>query len=174
MNDSKRPIRLESIRLGAGRASAAARLLCGWLMLCSGGAFAEPAARVPEPAAMGGTQPDQASPWLDEVRAQREAWEARRSAVREQHEQRRRLHHPRGAAQQESWEADLRRRRAERQERIDQDREVFRRLGPEAWGPPRPFSEDASEVSGRSEPLLPEPPPVSPPGWDNLWYFRGY
>jgi len=163
------------MRLGGGRASAAVCLLCGGLLLGVESAFAEPAARGPNPALTGEIQPNQVSSWLDEVRAQREAWEARRSAVREQHEQRHRLLHPRGAIQQENWEEDLRRRRAERQERIDQDLEVFRRLGPEVWGPLLPFPEDGSEVSGRSEPLLPPgPPPVSPPGWDNLWYFRGY
>lgn len=150
---------------------------CGLLALTgvaiaeeSGGRVAVPV----DPAAIGIAQPDMAAPWLDEVRAQREAWEARRSAVREQHGQRRRLHHPRGAAQQEDWEEDLRRRRAERQERIDQDREVFRRLGPSAWGLPPPFAEGESEVSERPESLLHQPPPISPPGWDNLWYFRGY
>jgi hypothetical protein len=137
MIDSKPPMRLESGH---------ALLWCGLLVL-SGWAFAEPGATASDPAAMGDAQPDQVSPWLDEVRAQREAWEARRSVVREQHEQRRRIHHPRSAAQQETWEEDLRRRRAERQERIEQDREVF---------------------------LRPEPPGLYPPGWNNLWYFRGY
>ncbi|QIK37312.1 hypothetical protein GWK36_04120 [Caldichromatium japonicum] len=48
--------------------------------------------------------PEQVLPWLDEVRAQRRA-----------------------------WEEDLRQRRAERQERIEQERAAFRRLGPEPW-----------------------------------------
>ncbi|MTW19957.1 hypothetical protein [Allochromatium palmeri] len=128
-------------RLESGRAL----LWCGLLVL-SGAALAGSAAMASDPA-VGDTQPDQISPWLDEVRAQREAWEARRSAAREQHEQRRRLHHPRSAAQQATWEEDLRRRRAERQERIEQDREAF---------------------------IRPEPPGLYPPGWNNLWYFRGY
>lgn len=127
-----------------------------------------------DPAGIEVEPPDMVSPWLDEVRAQREAWEARRSVVREQYEQRRRAHHPRGGVQPPSWEEDLRRRRAERQERIDQDRAVFRRFGPEVWWPPRTFADQESEVSDRSEARSPEPPPVYPPGWDNLWYFRGY
>lgn len=122
---------------------------------------------IADPSASGYESPDTSSNWLDEVRAQREAWEARRSAMREQHEQRRRAHHPRGAVQPEAWEEDLRRRRAERQERIEQDREVFRRLGPGAWGPYWSVMEDGA---GGAE----WAPPVSPPGWDNLWYFRGY
>jgi hypothetical protein len=148
-----------------GRVSGARLIGCGWLVLAglAGPATAEESGTrttpPTDPSVIGIEPTDRGAPWLDEVRAQREAWESRRSAAREYHEQRRRTYHPRGAIQQEAWEEDLRRRRAERQERIEQDREVFRRLG--------------SEVSEQAEPLLPEPP-AYPPGWDNLWYFRGY
>lgn len=163
-----------------GRISGARLIGCGWLLLTSlaGPALAEESgtrAEVPtDPAAIGIEPPDRGSPWLDEVRAQREAWESRRSASREYHEQRRRAYHPRGAVQPEAWEEDLRRRRAERQERIEQDREVFRRLGPGAWGPPSTFAEDERGRIERAETPSSEPPSAYPPGWDNLWYFRGY
>jgi hypothetical protein len=148
MTDSKRGIRLEPGRVVsvAGGYSGARRLAlclawCGLLALAGLAIADESGGRAAVPI-IGVAPPDTAAPWLDEVRAQREAWEARCSAVREQHEQRRRTHHPPGALQPEDWEEDLRRRRAERQERIDQDREVFHRF--------------------------------YPPGWNNLWYFRGY
>lgn len=152
MIDSKRVLRPEPGQTSSvasvysGVRGPALGLVGGVLLALTGLAIADESggrAAVPvDPASIGMTQPDMAAPWLDEVRAQREAWEARRSAVREQHEQRRRTHHPQGALQSEAWEEDLRRRRAERQERIDQDRESFHRL--------------------------------YPPGWNNLWYFRGY
>ena len=160
-----------------GRVSVARLIGCGWLVLMSlvGPAIAdESGTRVTAPtdsAAIGIEPPDRVSPWLDEVRAQREAWEARRAAAREYHEQRRRAYHPRGAVQPDAWEEDLRRRRAERQERIDQDREVFRRLGPGAWGPPATFAEDEREHFEQPEAGSSS---AYPPGWDNLWYFRGY
>ncbi|MCK7579137.1 MAG: hypothetical protein MZV65_27660 [Chromatiales bacterium] len=161
------------MRTEPGRISGARLIGCGWFLLAglAGPALAEesgPRATVPtDPVAIGIEPPDRGSPWLDEVRAQREAWESRRAASREYHEQRRRAYHSRGAVQPDAWEEDLRRRRAERQERIDQDREVFRRLGPGAWGPPSTFAEDEREHFERPE-------AGSPPGWDNLWYFRGY
>lgn len=178
MSDSKRPRRPEPNRSESGCIRSRTQicglwLWCGLLAL-SGGAFAGPETATSDPAAMGGAQPDQVSPWLDEVRAQREAWEARRSAVREQHEQRRRAHHPRSAVQPDAWEADLRRRRAERQERIEQDRAVFRRLAPGAWGLPWSVTEDGAWGAEWAPPPSPQPSPISPPGWDNLWYFRGY
>ncbi len=90
--------------------------------------------------------PEQVMPWLDEVRAQRRA-----------------------------WEQDLRKRRAERQERIEQERAAFRRLGPEPWGGwsfmgPWPAPSESPLPSAQS----PAQGPLGPPNWDNLWYFRGY
>ena len=118
--------------------------------------------------------PEMVLPWLDEVRAQREAWEARRATAREQHEWRRRIHHPRGAAQQEAWEDDLRRRRAERQARVEQDREAFRRLGPGFLGPHQTVVDEAPKSQDPSDQASPTPSVLYPPGWNNLWYFRGY
>ncbi|MGQ9831461.1 MAG: hypothetical protein ACUVQI_07615 [Thermochromatium sp.] len=108
------------------------------------------------------------------MRAQREAWEARRSAARAYHEQRRHAHHPRSSTQTEVWEQDLRRRRAERQARIDQEREVFHRLGPGVWGPPAILPDGERRRLEPPETPSPAPPVATPPGWDNLWYFRGY
>ncbi|MBK1719814.1 hypothetical protein [Thiocystis violacea] len=124
------------------------------------------------PAPVGQPHPDGPDPWLDEVRAQREAWEAERAAARAIHEQRRRINHPRGAARQEAWEEDVRRRRAERQERIERDRELFRDLGP---GPlPIPMPVDPRSPEEQAERARPGGPAVTPPGWNNLWYFRGF
>ncbi|MBK1720918.1 hypothetical protein CKO23_01455 [Thiocystis violacea] len=119
--------------------------------------------------------PEIPSPWLDEVRAQRHAWEARRKAAREEYTARRRLNNPRGSAHQEIWEEDLRRRRAERQERIDQQREHFLSLPPGQPAADRPDDGGATsadpqstEYPGASDPMF------TPPGWNNLWYFRGF
>ncbi|WP_201098240.1 hypothetical protein [Thiocystis minor] len=121
--------------------------------------------------------PDAGSPWLDEVRAQRQAWEARRHETRETYDALRRLHNPRGAAQQDAWNEDVRRQRAERLERIERDREIFRDLGPNLFPYPLPgnlplpfsLSEPGSAAhADTGEPMF------APPGWDNLWYFRGY
>lgn len=119
--------------------------------------------------------PEVTSPWLDEVRAQRQAWEARRNQAREAYDARRRLHNPRGAAQQDAWKEEVRRQRAERLELIARDRELFLDLGPKGfqllWPGtiPIPFSSNGQD--GFS---VPKESMFAPPGWDNLWYFRGY
>ena len=151
-----------------------------------------PSADVPAP-----TGP--ATPWLDEVRAQRHAWEERRQAARDAFEARRRLADPRAAAYREAWEADVRRRREVRMQRMEQDREFFRGLSqpPPLWyqsqdpvsgTPPRDSKEipdhltetRAPGTEGQSAGTVVSPPaatlhtPYSPQNWDNLWYFRGY
>jgi hypothetical protein len=130
--------------------------------------------------------PEAPTPWLDEVRAQRQAWEERREATRQAYEARRRANNPRGAAVQEAWEEDTRRRRAARMERMAQDREHFRQIGPpepplgQPWAPP-PWTTDHPPPPpdlGASTPMVipgqPEDGLPNPPGWDNLWYFRGF
>ncbi|MFB1487334.1 MULTISPECIES: hypothetical protein [unclassified Thiocapsa] len=120
------------------------------------------------------------TPWLDEVRAQRQAWEARREATRNAYEARRRANNPRAAAQQEAWEEDVRRRRADRLEFMDQERELFRSLGPAQLPPPWPWVTGMPTLpetgSGATSPDTPadEPSIFAPPGWDNHWYFRGF
>ncbi len=115
-------------------------------------------------------------PWLDEVRAQRQAWEARRHETREAYEARRRLHNPQSAARQEAWQEDVRRQRAEHLERIERDRENFGDPGsswfPWPWPdhPSPPFPLEDQTGNGFTTPSEPFPPP----DWDNLWYFRGY
>ncbi len=129
----------------------------------------------PDPSRREMTLPETGSPWLDDVRAQREAWEARRDAARENFETRRRINHPSAAAHQEAWEDDIRRRRAARQERMDKDLEMFRSLGPESFPPPMrgaPMTSDGK--TGGAGPKAPTDPMFPPPGWDNLWYFRGF
>ncbi|MBV5346606.1 hypothetical protein JZU46_00015, partial [bacterium] len=58
------------------------------------------------------------TPWLDEVRTQRQAAEARRQANRESFEARRRANDPWGAAQHEAWEDNVQRRREARKQRL--------------------------------------------------------
>jgi hypothetical protein len=123
-----------------------------------------------------GTAP---TPWLDEVRAQRQAWEARREATRSAYEARRRANNPRAAAQQEAWEEDVRRRRAARLERMDQDLEIFRSLGPGQPPLPWPWVTGMPSLpelgSGATTPGTGgETPIYAPPGWNNHWYFRGF
>ncbi|UHD17295.1 hypothetical protein [Thiocapsa bogorovii] len=119
------------------------------------------------------------TPWLDEVRAQRQAWEARREATRSAYEARRRANNPRAAAQQEAWEEDVRRRRADRLERMDQERERFRSLGPAQLPPPWPWVTGMPTLpdigSSATSPGTPGDESIfAPPGWDNHWYFRGF
>lgn len=119
------------------------------------------------------------TPWLDEVRAQRQAWESRRDTTRSDYDARRRANNPRAAVQQEAWEEDVRRRHAARIERMDQDLERFLSLGPGQPPPPWPWvgGIPARPESG-SAAIAPGAPGdeaiFAPPGWDNRWYFRGF
>ena len=159
-------------------------LLVGFIMPMSGIRATDeaPAARSPaEPPAYGDQIGlDAPTPWLDEVRAQRQGWENRRDAARNAFEARRRANNPRAAAQQEAWEDDVRRRRAARLERLEQDRELFRSFGPSQMPLlPWPWTTGpAAPPELGSEPVVPAPPheePLfAPPGWDNHWYFRGF
>ena len=122
--------------------------------------------------------------WLEEVRAQRQAWEQRRDAARQAYEERRRATRPHAAAQQDAWEEEVRRRRAARLERMEQERTVFRDLGPEPLpfrgGPPSPWPGltwapgSALPPSSTATPAPEDDRDFAPPGWDNHWYFRGY
>lgn len=158
-----------------------------------GDAWTESRGQTPPPT----QEPD--TPWLDEVRAQRQAWEERRRANREAFELRRRLADPWGSAQHEAWEDEVERRREARRQQREQERGLFRGLGPAE--PPPPWSMDqmnpqgtysgpasSGGPSGDPPPARPEPPgpgvvyppgspprgPYSPQDWDNLWYYRGY
>jgi hypothetical protein len=103
-------------------------------------AFAQVAPAVPIAfAQVAGGDPLPATPWLDEVRTQRQAAEARRQANRESFEARRRAKDPWGAAQHEAWEDGIQRRREARKQRIEQDRDYFRGMSPnptDPWGEP--------------------------------------
>lgn len=165
-------------RVGLGLAA----LLVGLLSIPAVLAAEETPSGPTQPAnpAIGDRLPTSApTPWLDEVRAQRQAWEARRDATRSAYDARRRANNPRAAVQQEAWEEDVRRRRAARIERMDQDLERFLSLGP--GQPPLPWPWDggmpALPESGRAAtaPGAPGDEPIfAPPGWDNHWYFRGF
>jgi hypothetical protein len=135
--------------------------------------------RAPAPPAPVYGEPLPLEPWLDEVRAQRQAWETKREAARDAFEARRRANNPRAAAQQEAWEEEVRRRRAARLERMDQERELFRSLGPSQMPFPWPWTSGFSALpdtaTGHSAPATPgDKPMFAPPGWDNHWYFRGF
>lgn len=104
--------------------------------------------------------PDPSTRWLDEVRAQRQAWEERRKASREAFEARRRLADPWGAAQHETWEDEVERRRDARRQYREQERELFRGLGPS--DPPPPWPETMEPQGYPAQ--IPPPPPGSPPG----------
>jgi hypothetical protein len=84
------------------------------------------------------------TPWLDEVRTQRQAAEARRQANRESFEARRRANDPWGAAQHEAWEDGVQRRREARKQRIEQDRGYFRGMAPM---PPDPWAEPSTDAT---------------------------
>lgn len=130
------------------------------------------------------------TPWLDEVRAQRRSWEEKREAARRAYEARRRANNPQAAAQHEAWEEDVQRRRAARRERMDQERELYRSLGPSlvpAWPWPNDSSPDLTRDPTRdptwrsdagSDPFAPgapsDAPVFAPQGWDNHWYFQGF
>ena len=141
--------------------------------------------------------------WLDDVKAQRQAWEARRQAAKEAINARRRLNDPWGAAQKEAREMENQRRRDAMLEQIERDREAFRNQGPwqggNLWepGPPPPGYSAQSDTAPQLDPVAPastalnppqpaedptqaptqhpdEPSTYSPSGWDNRWYYRGY
>jgi hypothetical protein len=140
------------------------------------------------------------TPWLDEVRTQRQAWEDRRQATRDAFEASRRLADPQGAAHQEAWEEDVRRRREAHKQHMVQDRQRFRVLGQpsQPWyasqNPARAPDTTGTDRGERSDqPTVPHPdtrsldtatvfdPPAASPAdphapqiWDNSWYYRGY
>jgi hypothetical protein len=142
------------------------------------------------PFAHGGTAAGEPAPvnqWLDEVRAQRRAWEERRRAAKEALDARRRWLDPWGAAQKEAHEKDTQRRRDAFREQIERDRELFRNRSPWAaqsgpWQEVPPGGETlAPDPGGPAEGAIAPPdedalgspyPPL--PGWDNRWYYRGY
>ena len=136
--------------------------------------------------------------WLDEVKAQRQAWEARRQAAKEAVNARRRLNDPWGAAQQEARESEIERRREAILEQVERDRDAFHSQRPwqntnpwESSPPPPPPSQPAQvQTPPQPNPATPdgtalnpaqnpnqdtaEPYTYSPSGWDNRWYYRGY
>jgi hypothetical protein len=106
--------------------------------------------------------------WLDEVRAQRQASEARREETRKALDARHRWIDPWGAAQREAREREIEQRRHALQERIEQEREQFRAGRPPLGGYPRTLALPAPG-------LQTSPPPAPEPlGWDNRWYYQGY
>jgi hypothetical protein len=134
-----------------------------------------PLLQPPPPSA---AEPEPLDHWLEEVRAQRRAWEERRRAQKEAMDARRRWIDPWGAAQQEAREQEVNRRREEFRDRIERSREAFLQQPP--WGSPSAQGPDGSQPAPRdpeapTEGGLPAIEPYPPlPGWDNRWYYRGY
>ena len=123
-------------------------------------------------------EPELVDQWLDEVRAQRQAWEERRRAKKEAIDARRRWIDPWGTAQQEARREENQRRREALRNKIEQDRDAFRSHSP--WRSPQapwqeplpsPGSDGQNPISDVPDILSPYPPL---PGWNNGWYFRGY
>ncbi len=148
-----------------------------------------------DPAGVQSTLPAQvesSSPWLDEVRAQRRAWEAQRRATKEAIEARRRWQDPWLAEQREAREQEQQRRRDEWLERIDRDRAAFRNQGPwyaplGRWPSTTPQVSVPLEDSDRSDASSEQAPTIEipekdelqtqnypPAGWNNGWYYNGY
>jgi hypothetical protein len=95
-------------------------------------------------------------PWLEEVRAQRQALEARRQANRAAF-----------AAQREARED----RREALRAHLEQDWAELQALRP-------PLADPRFPQGSRILPPAVTPPavaaPTAPPDWNNLWYYRGY
>jgi hypothetical protein len=136
------------------------------------------------PSAGPSAEPESLDQWLDEVRAQRRAWENRRRAAKEALDARRRWIDPWGAAQHDAREQETQRRRDAFREKIERDREAFRNQAPwgAVYGPmpdesmgflpddiTSPDADDATASRG-----APSPSQFPLPGWDNRWYYRGY
>lgn len=130
-----------------------------------------------------GAYADPVDRWLEEVKAQRRAWEERRRATKEAINARRRLTDPWGAAHQEAHEKESQRRHDAMMDQMERDRETFREQGP--WQgtdpmdlrPPPPVAPPGPagaqpEPGGAHNPA--ESPAYPPSGWNNRWYYRGY
>jgi hypothetical protein len=144
----------------------------------------EPPPPPPPPPPGPTSEADPMAKWLDEVRAQRRAWEARRRAAKEAIDAHRRWVDPWGAAQHEAREKETERRRQAFREQIERDREIFRNQPP--WNslfdpldqslgmfPDDRSALDSDEATARQDSLSP-PSEYQLPGWDNRWYYRGY
>lgn len=171
--------------------------LCGLMFIFGAGMAAAPLLAAGDPATSPvdappamtlPSEPEQMMQLLDEVRAQRQAWEQRRRVAKEAMDARRRWIDPWGAAQQETRDKETQLRRDTFREQVEREREAF--LGRAPWGAPRPPWQDAPPggtpaqqgiaaptQDGRAvagDDMSPTPPYPHPPGWDNRWYYRGY
>jgi len=116
-----------------------------------------------------GARPPEEMRWLDEVRAQREAWEARRKAAKAQSDAHLRMLDPIGAAHIEEREKESERMREAVRERAEQQRHAMeqereaRRQELEQWLDQR-----------RTMPYPYTPYDLAPSEWNNPWFYRGY
>jgi hypothetical protein len=118
--------------------------------------------------------------WLEEVRAQRRAWEAEREEARKA---RRRWIDPWGAEKREAMERDAEQRREAAKNFAEQQRES--RRNPSIWRYPyggyTPFESPADWPRPEENDIGPAPSQTDnpagtnyPPGWNNPWFYRGY
>jgi hypothetical protein len=158
-------------------------VIAGWALTAPADDAAARRPTAEQVAPQTGGYADPVDQWLEEVRAQRRAWEERRRATKEAINARRRLTDPWGAAHQEAHEKENQRRRDAMMDQIERDRETFREqgpwqaTGPKDLGPPPPAAPPISagappEPGGTDGPV--EPPAYPPSGWNNRWYYRGY
>lgn len=141
------------IAIPARRARRRAACLGLAMLISTAAAAADQESAAPEaPAGAAIPASPRATPWLDEVRAQRRAWEQRRKAAHDAFETRHRANDPWGAAQHDAWEDEIERRREARRQQMEQDREHFRSLTPAP--PPAPWP----ELSSPQQSFLGQPP----------------
>ena len=145
-------------------------LFCCFLPLISSAFSAEPPAPVVPhtvPPAHVVPHPEvapPADPWLEEVRRQREAWEARRDAAKAASKARLRLFDPWRAAQLEALDQEAELRREFARERAEQ-----RRISAETV---RGTHRRSLEQRQTEEQQMLDY--FAPYGWDNRWYYRGW
>jgi TolA-binding protein len=153
----------------------------------------------PRQAASRGAQAD-TPPWLEEVRAQRRALHEQRRAA---HRARRDALESITAAQREERQEQMRRRQEEVREMIESERRLYLNRGPwlsplipappypaddiltrgsllgeqaprEPSSPQTGPSPSPSQNQDQSPHSSPDPVPLAPSDWNNLWYYRGW
>jgi hypothetical protein len=102
--------------------------------------------------------------WLDEVRAQRQAWEARRQAAKESADAHRRMIDPWGAALHEALEREAQARREALANRAEQRRQA-------AEQERDAHQQEINRLRQERERFWKF---YTPYDWDTHWFYRGY
>jgi hypothetical protein len=120
----------------------------------------DPAEATAEPS----SAPSAEAIWLDEVKAQREAWEHRRHAAKEAAEMRRRHLDPWGSARLDAQERSSEARRQQARQHIEQQRQSAEaQMDANRQAMDKFWREREQLLQG-----------YRPNGWNNPWYYRGY